>query len=204
LRRAISVVLATQDDPRHRRPVRFGTRCPIGSHIRRTNPRDTALPVPHDPELSGSAEDPKVRAERLRLVALHRIMRRGQPYGAPIDDSYDPDKLQVAQEAQNGEQRGLHFLCFGANLSRQFEFVQANWALSPTFAGLSTDPGPLLGASRVRPFPAADFTMPGCPTRRIDGVPRVTEGRGAAYFFMPSRAALEYLGSSGGTRPPAR
>lgn len=137
-------------------------------------------------------------------MALHRIMRRGQPYGAPIDDSYDPDKLQVAQEAQNGEQRGLHFLCFGANLSRQFEFVQANWALSPTFAGLSTDPGPLLGASRVRPFPAADFTMPGCPTRRIDGVPRVTEGRGAAYFFMQSRAALEYLGSSGGTRPPAR
>ncbi len=88
-------------------------------------------------------------------------------------------------------------MCFNANLSRQFEFVQSNWAVNPTFAGLSRDPDPLLGAKRARPFAASDFTMPGCPTRRIHDLPRVVEVRGGAYFFMPSRAALEYLASAG-------
>jgi Dyp-type peroxidase family len=167
----------------------FGTRCPIGSHIRRTNPRDTTLPVPHDVELSGSPDDAEKRKARLELVAHHRIMRRGRMYGQPADPRCDPEKLRFATEAE----RGLHFLCFNANLSRQFEFVQSNWALNPTFAGFSKDPDPLLGAQRTYPFPAADFTIPGCPVRRVHNVPRVVEVKGGAYFFMPSRAALEYL-----------
>jgi Dyp-type peroxidase family len=170
----------------------FGARCPIGAHIRRTNPRDTALPAPHDVELSGSPEDPRVRDNRLELSALHRILRRGRSYGLPVHPSHDPDKLRDA----DGGPRGLHFLCFNANLSRQFEFVQSNWALNPSFAGLSGDPDPLLAARRRYPFEADSFTMqggPGCPTRRVHGLPRVVEVRGGAYFFMPSRAALEYL-----------
>jgi Dyp-type peroxidase family len=167
----------------------FGSRCPIGSHIRRTNPRDTTLPVPHDVELSGSPEDAAKRKARLDLVGHHRIMRRGRMYGEPADPRCDPDKLRFASEAE----RGLHFLCFNANLSRQFEFVQSNWALNPTFAGLSKDPDPLIGSQRTHPFPAADFTIPGCPTRRIHNLPRVVEVKGGAYFFMPSRGALEYL-----------
>jgi Dyp-type peroxidase family len=171
----------------------FGTRCPIGSHIRRTNPRDTTLPVPHDVELSGSPDDPKAWRPQLKLTAAHRIMRRGRMYGEPFDPSFDPDRLREA----DSRERGLHFLCFNANLSRQFEFVQSNWAMNPTFAGLSRDPDPLLGAKRASPFPAADFTMPGCPTRRIHDLPRVVEVRGGAYFFMPSRGALEYLAAAG-------
>jgi Dyp-type peroxidase family len=167
----------------------FGTGCPIGSHIRRTNPRDTTLPVPHDVELSGSPDDAKKMEERLKLTSLHRIMRRGRIYGTPVDPGYDPEKLRLADD----KERGLYFLCFNANLSRQFEFVQSNWALNPGFAGLSRDPDPLLGSQRRCPFPAADFTLPGRPTRRIHEVPRVVEVRGGAYFFMPSRAALEYL-----------
>ncbi len=171
----------------------FGTRCPMGSHIRRTNPRDTTLPVPHDVELSGSPDDPKAWQAQLALTNAHRIMRRGRMYGEPFDPAFDPDRLREADERE----RGLHFLCFNANLSRQFEFVQSNWAMNPTFAGLSRDPDPLLGASRASPFAAADFTMPGCPTRRIHGLPRVVEVRGGAYFFMPSRGALEYLATAG-------
>lgn len=167
----------------------FGARCPIGSHIRRTNPRDTTLPVPHDVELSGAPDDAEKRRARLDLTSHHRIMRRGRMYGQPADPRCDPERLRYASEAE----RGLHFLCFNANLSRQFEFVQSNWALNPTFAGLSKDPDPLIGAQRTCPFPAADFTLPGCPTRRIHNVPRVVEVRGGAYFFMPGRGALEYL-----------
>lgn len=169
----------------------FGARCPIGSHIRRTNPRDTALPVPHDPELSGTPEDPEIRESRLKLADLHRILRRGRPYGEPLSPTYDPEEMRTA--APESSERGIHFLCFNANLSRQFEFVQSNWALNPTFAGLSRDPDPLLCAGRTFPFPASDFTIPGLPPRRVRHLPRVVEVRGAAYFFMPSKSALSYL-----------
>ncbi len=168
----------------------FGDRCPIGSHIRRTNPRDTALPVPHDPESSGDPREADVRTQRIELTNRHRILRRGRAYGPPVDDDYDIDALRRESSV---EERGLHFLCFNANLSRQFEFVQSNWAQNPSFAGLSSDPDPLLGADRAVPFRARDFTIQGCPVRRVRELPRVVETRGGAYFFMPSRSALEYL-----------
>lgn len=168
----------------------FGERCPIGSHIRRTNPRDTALPVPHDPELSGDPADAVVRKERLELTNRHRILRRGRSYGPPVEEDFDIDALR---NLPCPEERGLHFLCFNANLSRQFEFVQSNWVSNPAFAGLSSDPDPLLAANRESPFPASDFTIQGCPVRRVRELPRVVETRGGAYFFMPSRRALEFL-----------
>jgi len=168
----------------------FGSRCPIGSHIRRTNPRDTALPIPHDPELSGTPEDADTRAARLALSNKHRLMRRGRSYGEPLDPAYDPEAMLNSSDES---ERGLHFLCFNANLGRQFEFVQSNWAQNPSFAGLSSDPDPLLSTHRRFPFDASDFTIQGCPTRRVHDVPRVIEIRGGAYFFMPSRAALRFL-----------
>ncbi|HET9932514.1 MAG TPA: hypothetical protein VFQ35_17550 [Polyangiaceae bacterium] len=168
----------------------FGTRCPIGSHIRRTNPRDTALPIPHDPELSGSPEDEAVRTARLSLSNKHRLMRRGRSYGEPLDPHYEPEAMLAADDAA---ERGLHFLCFNANLGRQFEFVQSNWAQNPAFAGLSSDPDPITSTQRRFPCDASTFTIPGCPPRRVHGVPRVVEVRGGAYFFMPSRAGLRFL-----------
>ncbi len=151
---------------------------------------NTALPVPHDPELSGDPQDERVRAERLSLTNRHRILRRGRAYGPPVDEDYEIDALL---ERASAEERGLHFLCFNANLSRQFEFVQSNWLQNPAFAGLSSDPDPLLGANRELPYRARDFTIQGCPVRRVRKLPRVVETRGGAYFFMPSRRALQFL-----------
>ena len=172
----------------------FGEKCPIGSHIRRTNPRDTALPVPHDPELSGDPKDPAVQQERIDRANLHRILRRGRPYGAPLDAGFDPEAMLTASEAAAAEERGMHFVCLNANLSRQFEFVRSNWMVNPTFAGLSRDPDPLLGPQRACPFPASDFTLQGYPPRQLRNLPRVVETRGGAYFFLPSRSALQHLG----------
>ncbi|WP_394850154.1 hypothetical protein LZC95_22185 [Pendulispora brunnea] len=172
----------------------FGEKCPIGSHIRRTNPRDTALPVPHDPELSGDPKDPTVQQERIDRANLHRILRRGRPYGSPLDVSFDPEAMLAASEALAAEERGMHFLCLNANLSRQFEFIRSNWMVNPTFAGLSRDPDPLLGPQRACPFPASDFTLQGYPPRQLRNLPRVVETRGGAYFFLPSRSALQHLG----------
>jgi Dyp-type peroxidase family len=76
------------EDPR-------GARCPLGAHIRRTNPRDALI---------GGVQ----RTRR------HRIMRRGMPYGSPLRMG-DPD---------DGS-RGLLFICFNASIGRQFETVQS-------------------------------------------------------------------------------
>jgi Dyp-type peroxidase family len=74
-----------------------GLRCPIGSHIRRANPRDG------------------------RIVARntnhsHRIVRRGIPYGP----RYDPDAPVEAERGLLGS-----FIC--ASLIAQFEALQYDW-----------------------------------------------------------------------------
>jgi Dyp-type peroxidase family len=159
-----------------------GQRCPIGAHIRRSNPRDTTLPVPHDPLLCGRDEQ-LAREHEDKPPQNHRIVRRGRIYGERVETKPD-------------DERGLHFICFNANLRRQFEFVQAQWVGNPCFAGLSRDPDPVLASSRPHPFTANTFTLQGSsgrPTRHLPDVPRLAEVRGGAYFFMPSRRALEYL-----------
>lgn len=90
---------------------------------------------------------------------------------------------------------GLFFLAVGANLGRQFEFVQSHWINNPCFAGLSRDPDPLLAVGRAHPFPASDFVLQGLPPRRVTGLERFVEVRGGAYFFLPSRSALAHLAS---------
>jgi len=176
----------------------FGTACPIGAHIRRTNPRETLLPVPHDPPLSEDVADPERAAQRSDVTDRHRLVRRGRSYGPRRSASFDLAQLTEPDDAT----RGLHFLCVVANIRRQFEFVQGTWIINPNFAGLSRDPDPLLGARRTYPFEASSFVIPGCPARFVDGVQRFVETRGGAYFFLPSRSALRYLGQ-GPTRPRA-
>ncbi|HSQ65141.1 MAG TPA: hypothetical protein VLM85_18095, partial [Polyangiaceae bacterium] len=156
-----------------------GARCPIGSHVRRTNPRDTTLPEPHDEALSGDPRDPQTRENRLRLTNRRRLLRRGRIY----------------QDAATGE-KGLFFLCFNGNLRRQFEFVQSMWAGNPNFAGLERDPDPLLGVGRRYPYAASQFTVQGSahqPPQAIDGLHRFVETRGGAYFFMPGKRSLRFL-----------
>ena len=78
------------DDPK-------GLRCPLGSHIRRSNPRDI-----------GGTND----------VRRHRILRRGMAYGGsllPMDSPGD------------GRKRGLLFIAANARLDLQFEVIQADW-----------------------------------------------------------------------------
>lgn len=176
----------------------FGAACPIGSHIRRTNPRDTLLPIPHDPPPSEDIADRALAARRESMANRHRLMRRGRSFGARRSEHFD----LAALKQPDGVARGLHFLCFVANIRRQFEFVQSTWVINPHFAGLSRDPDPLLGARRSHPFEAQSFTLPGCPARFVDGLPRVVETRGGAYFFMPSRRALCYLAALGDHQPP--
>lgn len=156
-----------------------GHRCPLGSHIRRSNPRDALDPSPKS---------------SLRNSALHRIVRRGRAYGDPIAPSMDPADVLASADEDGG--RGLHFLCFNANIAQQFEFIQQNWINSPKFESLfyaSADP--ITGAHYAdRPHLTGTFTVQAEPVRRrVTGVPRFVDVRGGAYFFMPGVRSLARL-----------
>ena len=74
-----------------------GERCPIGSHMRRCNPRDAQI-------------------VQRKSNHTRRIIRRGIPYGPPFDPTR-PDEIE----------RGLlgSFIC--ASLVVQFEAIQYDW-----------------------------------------------------------------------------
>lgn len=143
-----------------------GLRCPFGSHVRRSFPRDSLAQT--DPvELSVSNR--------------HRLLRRGRPYLG--------DDGKTAQ--------GTLFMCFNADLERQFEFVQQTWVGSPVFHGLEREADPFTMHHGDAPADRQRFTIPGrnaslelCPVKRHVTV------RGGGYFFMPGRHALWFLAGS--------
>jgi Dyp-type peroxidase family len=92
-----------------------GLRCPVGSHIRRANPRDS-LPFEG------------------KLVNRHRMIRRGITYGDPLP-----------QGSTDGADRGVLFMCLQASIARQFEFVQSQWLGQGNTLGLGEDQDVLLG-----------------------------------------------------------
>lgn len=180
------------DDP-------HGQQCPIGSHIRRSNPRTGDFP----PGVTGlisrlirifgfgrkHAGDDLIASTR-----FHRILRRGRAYGSQIS----PDDA-VRPEASDDE-RGLHFICLGANISRQFEFVQNAWSMGPKFGGLRDETDPLLGnrqplsnGQSTNHFSHADSLGPAHCTH---GMPQFITVKGGGYFFMPGIRALRYIASA--------
>jgi Dyp-type peroxidase family len=96
---------------------RDGRRCPLGAHIRRSNPRDAL-------GFEG------------KLSFRHRMIRRGMPYGPPLPDgALDDDDVD----------RGLVFVSFQASIFRQFEGVQTPWINDGDIFGLGNDKDFLLG-----------------------------------------------------------
>jgi Dyp-type peroxidase family len=145
-----------------------GFACPLGSHIRRANPRDSLGP------------DPKTA---LASANRHRILRRGRPYGRR------PENPRV----DDGAERGLHFICLNSDIERQFEFVQQTWINNPVFGGLNGEVDPLVGYVEKAD---AIMTVPADPVRtRVHNIRRFVSVKGGAYFFLPSIRALRYLAS---------
>ena len=155
---------------------RFGLACPVGAHVRRANPRDMLDPAP------GTSRSVAVNKR-------HRLLRRGRKYGALLPRS---DLLTAGTEARwNDTERGIHFISLGANLSRQFEFVQHSWLIDPRFNGAHEQVDPLIGPP---PEGGRSFSVQQLPTRtRYTNVPTFVRVRGGAYFFLPGVRALRYL-----------
>jgi Dyp-type peroxidase family len=152
---------------------KLGLKCPFGSHVRRTNPRDNF-------EETGPAES-------LRLTRRHRIMRRVRSYGEAFTGS-------ATHHTPKGEV-GILFGCFNADISRQFEFIQYTWANYPKFKQLYSDPDPFIGV-RENPEPGIEqkFTIPQLTANKyITGLKSFVTVKGGAYFFFPSVTVVEYL-----------
>ena len=160
--------LGNADDFGYRDTDARGFKCPIGSHIRRANPRDTL--------------GPDARTA-LKSANRHRILRRGRSYGhRPADRRVD-----------DGLERGLHFICLNSDIERQFEFVQQTWVNNPVFGGLDGEVDPLIGNLNKGD---AIMTLQADPLRtRIHNLRRFVTVKGGAYFFLPSIRALRYLSS---------
>lgn len=142
-----------------------GFGCPVGAHIRRTNPRDSLF---DDPEVS------------LRTLKRHRIIRRGRSYGDKSADVFVDD----------GKERGLHFICLNSNIERQFEFIQQSWSNNPSFSALNNETDPLIGPRND----GNAFSIQGCPARtRVHNLPEFVTTKGGAYFFMPGIKALQAI-----------
>ncbi len=152
-----------------------GLKCPFGSHIRRSNPRD-------------NFEDNK-RKESLLLSNRHRIIRRGRMYGETHVGS-------PTNKTPNGEV-GIIFNCFNADINRQFEFIQFAWLNYPMNKQQYNDPDPVLGAKeKTEPGEQQNFTIQACPVNKtVKGLPRFITIKGGGYFFFPAVSVVRFLAS---------
>ncbi len=173
----------------------LGQVCPLGAHIRRANPRTGDFPPGANTLLKRLLRQlgfPRRHPgeDLIASTRFHRILRRGRVYG----DVLSPE---AALAGTDNTPRGLHFICLGTDLARQFEFVQNAWIASAHFAGLGGESDPLLGTREPLPGGEANdsFSLPreGCPAHRVSGLPRFVTLRGGGYFFLPGLRALRYL-----------
>jgi Dyp-type peroxidase family len=95
-----------------------GSKTPLGSHIRRVNPRDA---------LKDSVVD----------MRLHRLLRRGSAYGPMLPEGVMED---------DGVDRGVMLAFVNADPGRQFEFVQSQWVNDGDFISAGSEKDPVLGS----------------------------------------------------------
>jgi Dyp-type peroxidase family len=147
-----------------------GVRCPVGAHVRRTNPRDTF-------GFNG------------KLINRRRISRRGMPYGP-----YTPE----GQPGSDDEEHGIVFMALNASIFRQFEFVQQQWIEYGNDARQGNDKDVLIGNHGVGggKFMIQGAEDPGNPPFLCGALPNFVELRGGDYFYIPSITALRMIGAN--------
>jgi Dyp-type peroxidase family len=173
-----------------------GARCPFGAHIHRANPRNADFedrPTGLKKLITMLGFGPNsFRDDLMSPVRFHRILRRGREYGPELkpEDALTPPMPDEPE-------RGLHFVCLNANISRQFEFLQNAWIMNTKFSGMTNESDPLLGnREKISGCPIThEFTAPQSdgPPRRLSDLPQFVTVRGGAYFFLPSLSALRYF-----------
>jgi Dyp-type peroxidase family len=153
----------------------LGMICPLGSHVRRSNPRDS------------------LGFETL-LVDRHRILRRGIPYGKLVPRETKQAEVnppvRVSVDGVEGEYpgQGLLFIALNVDIRRQFEFVQSQWMNLGNDLNQGSDRDPIVGShdpdhpkhNRMVFLTESEEAVVVCPE-----IPAFVETRGGDYFFLP-------------------
>lgn len=150
-----------------------GMGCPMGSHLRRTNPRDG---------LNFATT----------LVDRHRMLRRGVPYGHLVPRGRAMSEINPL-DTGNGTGppypgQGLMFLALNVDIRRQFEFVQSQWVNYGNDLRQGSDRDPVVGAhnpnrpmhNRIVMVTDTEAGVAVCPE-----IPSFVQTRGGDYFFLP-------------------
>ncbi|MFZ0379510.1 MAG: hypothetical protein WCD11_19475 [Solirubrobacteraceae bacterium] len=153
-----------------------GIRCPVGAHIRRVNPR--GQPVAGQGLPGGSNN-------------FHRLIRRGMPYGP----GYDPT------QPYDGLERGMLFQFINAHIENQYEFVLRNWANDSEFAGAvrlhPKSKDPLIGTQNPAESLLVIPQASGDPPIEVTGLSTFVTTKAAAYVFLPSITAINFIANLG-------
>ncbi len=147
-----------------------GFRCPIGSHMRRTNPRAA-----------------KVQG----ITSNHRLMRRGMPYGPPYNPNSPEDGIERGLLGM--------FICVSLENQFEFVMKnwvnEGDFAGLP-----SNNKDPIVGdnSSQSGEFNIpAELPQ---NSLKIQGFQRFIKTRGSAYCFLPSITALKYIAANRNNR----
>jgi len=166
----------------------FGYRCPVGSHIRRTNPRSESV-------VGGGG-------------ALHRIIRRAMPYGPPFDRARPDDQKRGLVGWFINADIGNQFEFLMSQWVNSDSFVMSvsgpgganpakNISGQDVLAGIN-DPA---SSSFTLSNPASSTT--GWSNTTVTGFADLVTTRGAAYGYLPSVTALRYLAALPDAAPSA-
>jgi Dyp-type peroxidase family len=153
-------------------------RCPFAAHIRKMYPRDD----------TGNESE----------IQTHRIVRAGIPFGPEWEQG----------ETKTVRERGLMFVCYQTDISKQFEFLQIARANNPNFVSdkvrpndskASVTPGfdPIIGSAEDDRPREMDEPVPNFPTGDVRSTLIISEQfvvlTAAAYFFVPSLTGLRVI-----------
>lgn len=150
----------------------LGRRCPLQAHIRKVNPRGDVL-----------------RPREVPTDRLRRITRRGITYGKSGPRAAISEPL----EAMPTGGVGTLFLCFQANIRRQFAFIQKRWCNELHFLPSNVGVDPLIGQGEDA---GADQRWPPryhCPEQEPFGFAGFIRMKGGEFFFAPSLPFFDTL-----------
>lgn len=156
----------------------FGYRCPVGSHMRRTNPRDAKV-------VGGGGH-------------LHRIIRRAMPYGPPYDPAHPDDRPRGLMGYFINADLTNQFELVMSQWVNASDFVMSvpgagganpvkNISGEDVLLGVN-DPS---SSSFTVSFPPSGTTP--WANRTVTGFSPYVTTSGGAYLYLPSITALGYL-----------
>lgn len=155
-----------------------GSRCPVGAHTRRANPRGSLAFGNKD-----AFETPTSLDNRRRMI------RRGLPYGTVNDPN------------SNKGEHGVIIMTIVASIKRQFEFVFQQWLNYGNDFKLANDKDPIVGNHEESEYEGQKIHSGRMVVQGDDKIapyflskiPRFIETKGGEYFFLPSISAINLI-----------